>query len=52
MPKPFEQCVKNGGRVTTKKMKDGKMQKICYLDGKRFPGYVEKKKKGSHYRED
>lgn len=51
MPKEFTACVKAGGKVRTKKLKDGKTQKICYLNGKRVLGYVEKKKT-SHYRED
>ena len=44
MPQPFENCVKNGGRVRTKKLKDGKYIKICYLDGKSYAGEVKSSK--------
>ena len=30
MPADFERCVKGGGRVRTKKLKDGKYMHICY----------------------
>ena len=47
MPAAFEACVKSGGRVRTKKLKDGKYIRICFAaNGKSYPGEV-KKKKGS-----
>jgi len=50
MPKPFEDCIKNGGKTRTKKLKNGKYMKICYLNGKSYPGEV--KEKTSHYKKD
>lgn len=43
MPEAFEKCVKAGGRVRTKTLKGGKYVRICYKDGKSYPGYVKKK---------
>lgn len=40
MPKAFEACIKNGGKVRTKKLKGGKYIKICFLKGKSYPGEV------------
>ena len=45
MPKSFDNCVKRGGRVRTKKLKDGKYIRICYLNGKSYAGEVKKSKK-------
>jgi putative hemolysin len=45
MPQAFENCRKNGGRIRTKSLKDGKYLHICYLNGKSFPGYVKGKNK-------
>lgn len=45
MPKAFEKCVKKGGRVRTRKLKDDKYQHMCFLDGKAYLGYEKKKKK-------
>ena len=48
MPKDFEDCVKNGGKVRTKKLKDGKYMKICYdKNGNSHSGEVKTKKKAS-----
>jgi len=44
MPAAFENCVRKGGRVRTKKLKGGKYMKICFLGGKSYPGHVERKK--------
>ena len=41
MPKAFEDCVKNGGRVRTKTLKDGKYIRICFLKGKSYAGEVK-----------
>lgn len=46
MPKDFDNCVKNGGRVRTKKLKDGKYIHVCFLNGKSYAGEVKEKKKG------
>jgi len=45
MPKDFERCVKNGGRVRTIKPKKGKYLHICYLNGKSYHGEVKSSKK-------
>lgn len=44
MPAAFLACVANGGRVRTKKLKDGKYLRICFQDGKSYPGEVKKAK--------
>jgi len=41
MPEDFLNCVKKGGRVRTKKLKDGKYIKICFLKGKSYAGEVK-----------
>ena len=45
MPKDFEDCVKNGGKVKTKKLSKNKYIKICYLNGKSYSGEVHTIKK-------
>lgn len=46
MPKDFENCVKNGGKVRTKKLKNGKYINICYdKQGNSFSGEVKTRKK-------
>jgi putative hemolysin len=50
MPKDFDNCVKQGGRIRTKKLKGNKYIHICYLNGKSYAGEV--KKKVSHYQKD
>lgn len=45
MPKDFEDCVKNGGKVVTKKLKDDKYMKICYDKDGSHPGEIKTKKK-------
>ena len=44
MPKAFEKCVAQGGRVRTKKLSNGKYIHICFKDGKSYAGEVKKKK--------
>jgi len=46
MPAAFEKCVKDGGRVRTKKLSGGRYIKICfYPNGKgSVAGEVHKKK--------
>lgn len=44
MPKAFEDCVKNGGKVRTKSLPDGRYQRICIINGKTHAGEVRKKK--------
>jgi len=50
MPADFLKCIKDGGRVRTKRLKDGRYMKICYLNGKSYDGEV--KEKTSHYKKD
>ena len=46
MPKDFEDCVKNGGKVRTKKLKNNKYIHICYdKNGNSYSGEVMTKKK-------
>lgn len=45
MPKAFNECVKNGGKVRTKKLSNGKYMHVCYLGGKSYAGHVKTKKK-------
>jgi len=45
MPAGFLRCVRNGGRVRTKKLPNGRYIHICYLKGKSYSGEVKKKKK-------
>ena len=46
MPKAFTDCVKNGGKVITKKLPKGKYMYICYdKKGKSHPGEVHTKQK-------
>lgn len=47
MPKPFDNCVKAGGRVRTKSLGGGKFMRICFKDGKSFAGHVQQKKRKS-----
>jgi len=44
MPKAFEKCVAQGGRVRTKKLSNGKYIHICFKDGKSYAGEVKTKK--------
>jgi len=50
MPKSFERCVAEGGRVRTVKgkrfgLKENEYRHICFKDGKSFMGEVKKKEK-------
>jgi len=46
MPKDFMDCVKNGGKVRTKKLKNNKYIHICYdKNGNSYSGEVMTKKK-------
>jgi hypothetical protein len=44
MPAGFDKCVKNGGRVRTKELGNGKYMHICFLNGKSYAGEVKTKK--------
>lgn len=43
MPADFEKCIAQGGKVRTKKMKNGKFMHICFKDGKSYAGEIRKK---------
>lgn len=45
MPKAFENCIKNGGRVRTKRIGGRKFIHICFLNGKSYAGETKIKKK-------
>ena len=44
MPKDFDECVKNGGRVRTINVGKDKYMRICYLNGKSHAGETHEKK--------
>lgn len=44
MPKDFEMCVSQGGRVRTKKMGKSKYMHMCFRDGKSYAGEVKIKR--------
>ena len=45
MPQDFEKCQREGGRIRTLKLKDGKYIHVCYdKAGKAHSGYVKTKK--------
>lgn len=41
MPEDFVNCVKNGGRVKTIKLKGSKYMHVCFLNGKSHAGEVK-----------
>ena len=46
MPKDFNDCVKNGGKVRTKNLKNNRYIRICYdKDGNSHAGEVRTRKK-------
>jgi len=47
MPLAFEKCVKNGGRVRTKKLSGNRYMHICFKDGKSYSGEIKEKKSGA-----
>ena len=44
MPKAFDNCVKNGGRIKTIKPRSDVYIKVCWLNGKSYPGEVHHNK--------
>lgn len=44
MPKDFESCIKQGGRVRTINPKKGTHLHLCFKDGKTFRGEPKKNK--------
>lgn len=49
MPRAFDLCVKNGGKVRTQKVGSKKYRHVCILKGKVFKGYVKTKKSGNKF---
>lgn len=45
MPKAFDDCAKNGGKIRTKRINSDEYMHICVLDGKTYAGEVKKYKK-------
>ena len=45
MPKEFNDCVANGGKVRTKSLPGGKYMHFCIKDGKTIAGEVKMKQK-------
>lgn len=45
MPQAFLDCVKQGGRVRTKRLNKTEYMRICFIGGKSFAGEVKKYKK-------
>jgi len=45
MPKDFERCVAEGGRVRTKNLGGGKYMHLCFKNGKSYAGEVKIKEK-------
>ncbi len=43
MPKGFDECRKQGGKISTVKLKGGKYMHVCHLKGKSYKGYVKTK---------
>lgn len=43
MPEDFDKCRAAGGRIRTKKLKDGRYIHICFKDGKSYAGEVKTK---------
>ena len=43
MPSGFDKCRKQGGKIRTVKLKGGRYQHVCHLDGKSYKGHVKKK---------
>lgn len=45
-PKGFTDCIKNGGKAVTKKLKDGRYIKICYdKEGNSHRGGIQTKER-------
>lgn len=44
MPKGFENCQKDGGRVRTKKLSGGRYMHICFKGAKSYAGHVKTRK--------
>ena len=45
MPKGFEMCQREGGRIRTKALSGGRYMHICFLKGKSYAGEVKTNEK-------
>lgn len=45
MPKAFDECIKRGGRVRTKKIGKNKIIRFCFIGGKSYVSEVKTIKK-------
>ena len=45
MPKDFEECIRKGGKVRTKRLSNGKYIHLCFVDGKSYSGEVKSRLK-------
>ncbi len=45
MPKAFDRCYKNGGKVRTIKLSGNKYRHVCTINGKKYLGHIKTKKK-------
>ena len=45
MPKGFDTCKANGGKIRTEQVGVTKYKHVCYINGKKYPGYIKTKKK-------
>lgn len=45
MPKAFDKCIKDNGRIRTRTLSKGRFQRLCFIGGKSFAGEIKKKKK-------
>jgi len=44
MPKPFLDCVKRGGYVSTKRLSKGRYVRFCSIGGKTYKGEIKTRK--------
>lgn len=45
MPAEFNKCVKDGGRVRTKRVNKEEYMHVCFINGKSYAGEVKKYKR-------
>ena len=43
MPQAFDNCVRKGGRVRTKRLNEKEHMRICWIGGKSFRGEIKVK---------
>lgn len=49
MPRVFDKCVADGGKVITKDVNKNQYMHICYINGKSYSGEVRTKVKPNRY---